>query len=99
MAMSMQQMMRRAQKMQKQLHRAQAEVAEMTCVGTAGGGMVTVVAQGDMALKSIEIAPEAVDAEDMEMLQDMVLAAANEALRGVEKMGNDHVAAITGGKK
>ena len=79
--MDMKKMMKQAQKMQRDAARAQEEVAAMEFEASAGGGMVKVVAGGDMTLKAVTIDPEAIDPEDMEMLQDMVLAAANEALR------------------
>ena len=63
--------------MQMELARAQEEIKDMTFEATAGGGMVKVVATGDMAISSITIDPEAVDPEDVEMLQDMVTAAVN----------------------
>ena len=72
-------MMKQAQKMQAELARAQEEIKDMTFEATAGGGMVKVVANGDMTVDSIVIDPEAVDPEDVEMLQDMVAAAVNEA--------------------
>ena len=75
-------MMKQAQKMQAELARAQEEIKDMTFEATAGGGMVKVVANGDMTVDSIVIDPEAVDPEDVEMLQDMVAAAVNEALPG-----------------
>ena len=65
-------MMKQAQKMQAELARAQEEIKDMTFEATAGGGMVKVVANGDMTVGSIVIDPEAVDPEDVEMLQDMV---------------------------
>lgn len=77
--MDMKQMMRQAQKMQKELNKAQEEIATMSFEATAGGGMVTAVASGDMAITSLTIDPDAVDPEDVEMLQDMVVAAVNEA--------------------
>ena len=95
--MNMQQMMRQAQKMQKELAKAQEEVATMTAEGTAGGGMVSAVVRGDMTVESITIDPEAVDPEDVEMLQDMVVAAVNEALRGVSELSNQRMSAVTGG--
>ena len=68
--MDMKQMMRQAQKMQKELNKAQEEIATMSFEATAGGGMVTAVASGDMAITSLTIDPDAVDPEDVEMLQD-----------------------------
>lgn len=95
--MDMKQMMRQAQKMQKELNKAQEEIATMSFEATAGGGMVTAVASGDMAITSLTIDPDAVDPEDVEMLQDMVVAAVNEALRGVSKLSNQRMSAVTGG--
>ena len=95
--MDMKQMMRQAQKMQKELNKAQEEIATMSFEATAGGGMVTAVASGDMALTSLTIDPDAVDPEDVEMLQDMVVAAVNEALRGVSELSNQRMSAVTGG--
>ena len=97
MGMNMQQMMRQAQKMQKELATAQQEVAAMTFEGTAGGGMVSVTARGDMTIESITIDPEAIDPEDVEMLQDMICAAVNEAIRGINEMSNARMGAVTGG--
>lgn len=97
MGMNMQQMMRQAQKMQKELAKAQQEVAAMTFEGTAGGGMVSVTARGDMTIESITIDPETIDPEDVEMLQDMICAAVNEAIRGINEMSNARMGAVTGG--
>ena len=93
--MDMKQMMRQAQKMQKELNKAQEEIATMSFEATAGGG--TAVASGDMAITSLTIDPDAVDPEDVEMLQDMVVAAVNEALRGVSELSNQRMSAVTGG--
>ncbi len=95
--MNMQQMMRQAQKMQKELAKAQEEVATMTCEGSAGGGMVTAVVRGDMTVESLEINPEAVDPDDVEMLQDMVCAAVNEAIRNLNEESARRMSAVTGG--
>lgn len=95
--MDMKQMMRQAQKMQKELNKAQEEIATMTFEATAGGGMVKAVASGDMNITSLTIDPDAVDPEDVEMLQDMVVAAVNGALRGVSEMSNQRMSAVTGG--
>ena len=81
----------------KQLNKAQEEIATMSFEATAGGGMVTAVASGDMAITSLTIDPDAVDPEDVEMLQDMVVAAVNEALRGVSELSNQRMSAVTGG--
>ena len=90
-------MMKQAQKMQAELARAQEEIKDMTFEATAGGGMVKVVANGDMTVDSIVIDPEAVDPEDVDMLQDMVLAAVNEALRGMSEVSAQRLNSVTGG--
>ena len=90
--MDMKQMMRQAQKMQAELAKAQEEIKTMTAEATAGGGMVKVVAQGDMTVQSITIDPE-----DADMLQDMVCAAVNEALRAVSAQGSARIGQATGG--
>ena len=95
--MDMKKMMKQAQRMQAALAKAQDEIKDMEFEATAGGGMVKVVATGDMAVKSIAIDPEAVDPEDVEMLEDLVLAAVNEALRGVSDISAQRLNAATGG--
>lgn len=82
---NMQQLMRQAQKMQEQMAKTQAELDEREYTAQAGGGMVSVTATGKGELKAIVINPECVDPGDVEMLQDMILAAVNEAVRmGIE---------------
>ena len=95
--MDMNQMMQQAQQMQLELARAQEEIKGMTYAATAGGGMVTATALGDGTVQSIDIDPEVVDPDDVEMLQDLVLAAVNEALRGVAQQGEARLASATGG--
>ena len=95
--MDMKKMMKQAQRMQAELAKAQDEIKDMEFEATAGGGMVKVVATGDMAVKSIAIDPEAVDPEDVEMLEDLMLAAVNEALRGVSDISAQRLNAATGG--
>ncbi|HIW76554.1 MULTISPECIES: YbaB/EbfC family nucleoid-associated protein [Gordonibacter] len=95
--MDMKKMMKQAQRMQAELAKAQDEIKDMEFEATAGGGMVKVVATGDMAIKSIVIDPEAVDPEDVDMLQDMVLAAVNEALRGVSDISAQRLNSVAGG--
>ena len=95
--MDMKKMMKQAQKMQMELARAQEEIKDMTFEASAGGGMVKAVARGDMSIVSITIDPEAVDPEDVEMLQDTVTAAVNEALRGVSDMSSARINSATGG--
>mgnify|MGYP000385163679 CR=1 FL=1 len=97
--MDMKKMMKQAQKMQRDAAAAQQEIAAMTFEASAGGGMVKVVATGDMAIKSIVIDPEAVDPEDVEMLQDLIIAAVNEALRAASEAANARMNAVMGGMK
>ena len=95
--MDMKQMMRQAQKMQAQLAQAQEEIRSMTFEAAAGGGMVKAVVRGDLSLESISIDPAVVDPDDVEMLEDMVTAAVNEALRGMNELSEQRLGAVTGG--
>ena len=95
--MNMQQMMKQARKMQEQLAAVQENLAETTVDASAGGGMVKVTVNGSMELVSLKIDPAAVDPEDVEMLEDMIVAAVNEAMRGVNERANQQMSAITGG--
>lgn len=95
--MNMQQMMKQARKMQEQLAAAQETIAQSTVDASAGGGMVKVTVSGDMQVTSLKIDPEAIDPEDVEMLEDMVMAAVNEALRGVGELANRQMGAVTVG--
>ena len=97
MGLNMQQMMRQAQKMQAELAKAQEEIKTMTFEGSAGGGMVKAVATGEMTIESVKIEKIIVDPDDIEMLEDMVTAAVNEALRGVAEMSAQRMSAATGG--
>jgi len=92
-------MMKQVQKMQADMAKMQEEMVNKTVETTSGGGMVKVVANGKQELMSIEINPEAVDPEDVEMLQDMILAAVNEALRQSQEMVANEMSKITGGMK
>ena len=92
-------MMKQVQKMQADMAKMQEEMVNKTVETTSGGGMVKVVANGKQELVSIEINPEAVDPEDVEMLQDMILAAVNEALRQSQEMVAQEMSKITGGMK
>ncbi|MCX7748888.1 MAG: YbaB/EbfC family nucleoid-associated protein [Clostridia bacterium] len=89
--------MKQAQKMQKDMEKLQAELHEKTVEATVGGGAVTVVASGKKEIQSIVIKPEVVDPDDVEMLQDLVLAAINEALRKADEMVSGEMGKITGG--
>lgn len=93
----MQQMMKQARKMQAQMEVAQAELATTEITASAGGGMVKATATGDLKIKAIEISPIAVDPEDVEMLQDMVTAAVNEALAQAQELASSRMNGITGG--
>lgn len=95
--MNMQQMMKQAKKMQEQLAAAQENIAASTVEASAGGGMVKVSMNGDMQLQSITIDPDACDPEDVEILQDMIMAAVNEAVRSVNELANKQMGAVTGG--
>lgn len=95
--MDMNDMMMQAQRMQMELARAQEEIKAMTYTATSGGGMVEVTAVGDGSIESIAINPEAIDPDDPEMLQDMILVAVNEALRGVAEAGEARLGSVTGG--
>lgn len=97
--MDMKKMMKQAQKMQLEAARAQEEIAQMEFTATTGGGMVKVVAMGDMSVKSVSIDPAAVDPEDVEMLEDLILAATNEALRSATEASNARMTSLMGGMK
>ena len=89
--------MKQAQAMQAQMAKLQEEAATKTVTGTAGGGVVTVTANGAMEIVNISINPEAVKSGDAEMLQDVVMAASNDALKKARQMMADHVKSVTGG--
>ncbi len=94
---NMQQMLKQAQRMQANIAKLQEELEAREYEASAGGGMVSVRANGKKELLSIEIKPEAVDPDDVEMLQDLVLAAVNEVLRKVEETSSAEMGKITGG--
>ena len=89
--------MKEAQKLQQQMEKIQAEVAQKKVEATAGGGMVTVEVNGKQEIVSIKIDPEVVNREDVQMLEDLVLAAANEALRKSREMMQQELGKLTGG--
>ncbi len=93
----MQQLMRQAQKMQEDMAKAQAELEELEVVATAGGGMVEVVMACNRELVSITINPEAVDPDDVEMLQDLIVAGVNEAMSMVEEEQKRVMGPMAGG--
>lgn len=85
--------------MQEQMLKAQEELANKTVEGTAGGGVVTVTANGQKKIVNIAIKPEAVDPDDVEMLQDLVLTAVNDALNQAEELANKDMGKFTAGLK
>jgi len=89
--------MKQAQKMQAEFQKTQAALAEKEIEGTAGGGMVKIVMDGNGNLQSVKIAKEAVDPDDVEMLEDLVAAAIRNANEQVKKLSGDSLGAITGG--
>lgn len=94
---NMQNMMKQMQKMQKKMAEAQEELGQEKIEGTAGGGMVTVVVTGHKEVVEVRINPEAVDPDDVEMLQDLVLTATNDALKRVEELTNNTMGQFTKG--
>lgn len=94
---NMQQLMKQAQQMQQKLAEAQESMNEVAVDASAGGGMVKVTVDGNMQLQSVTIDPDALDPEDVDMLQDMIVAAVNEAYRGVAEIANKRMSAATGG--
>lgn len=89
--------MREAQRLQAEMQKLQEEAKKKTVEASAGGGMVTVVASGAGELVSIKIEKDVVNPEDVEMLQDLILAASNEALRRAQQMVNEEMSKLTGG--
>ena len=90
-------MFRQLQRMQAQISKAQQEIEESTVEASAGGGAVSVVVSGQPSVQSIKIAPEAVDPEDVEMLEDLITAALNEALEKVRTMQAERLGSVAGG--
>ncbi len=92
-------LLRQAQQLQKQMLKLQEELESAMVEATAGGGVVKAVVSGKMRLESLTIDPQAVDPQDVEMLQDLVVAAVNEALQKAQDMAAQKMSAITGGMK
>ncbi len=90
-------MMKQAQQLQEKMTKLQEEMADKTVEATAGGGMVKVVANGRQQIVSINIEKEVVDPEDVDMLQDLILAATNEALSRAQEMVSEEMSKLTGG--
>ncbi len=94
---SMQKQMQQMQAMQRKMEELQAELDEKEVTATAGGGAVSVTVNGKKELTNIVIKPEAVDPEDVEMLQDLIIAAVNEGLRQIEELSSAEMGKLTGG--
>jgi len=97
MSFDMNNLMQQVGEMQEQMQKAQAELANETVEATAGGGMVTVTANGAGEIKQIKIDPKAIDPDDPELLEDMVLAAVNEALRSAHSLQETKLGGLAGG--
>ena len=94
---NMNQMLKQVQKMQQDMMKAQEQLANETVTSSAGGGMVTVTITGDLIVKDIRIDSDAIDPEDPELLQDMILAAINEAIRQAQELAATKMGGLTGG--
>ena len=94
---NMQSMIKQAQKMQEDMQKAQAELEVQEFSATSGGGAVKATVSGKKEITSLTISPEAVDPEDVEMLQDLVISAVNEALRQADEAMEQSMGAVTGG--
>lgn len=92
-------MLRQAQQLQKRMMELQQELESATVEATAGGGVVKAVVSGKMRVESLEIDPEAASPDDVEMLQDLVLAAVNEGLDMAQEMASSRMSSLTGGMK
>ncbi|MBN2186250.1 MAG: YbaB/EbfC family nucleoid-associated protein [Dehalococcoidia bacterium] len=91
--------LRQAQQLQTKLAKAQEELGDMTVEASSGGGVVKVVIDGHQKIHSVEISPEVVNAEDVELLQDLVMAAVNEAVTKSQELASKHLSSLTGGLK
>ena len=96
---NMQGMMKKVQKLQAEMLKMQEELKTRTVETTVGGGALTIVANGKKEIESIKIKPEAIDPDDVEMLQDMIVSGVNEALRKIDEMTEREMSKITGGMK
>ena len=94
---NMNDMLRQVQQMQADMEKAQEELKHETVEASAGGGMVTVKVSGELEILELKIDPDAVDPEDVELLQDMVQAAVNEAVRSAQELAANKLGAVTGG--
>lgn len=94
---NMSNLMKQAQRMQKQMEEQQKELEEKEFTASAGGGAVEVIISGKKEIKKVSLKPEVVDPDDIEMLEDLIMAATNEAIRQVEEYSQESMAKITGG--
>lgn len=94
---NMNNIMKQAQKLQKQMEEATKELQEKEVTSSAGGGVVEVTVSGNREVTKVKIDPEAVDPDDVEMLEDLIMAATNEALRQIEEISAQSMSKITGG--
>ena len=94
---NMNNLMKQAQKMQKQMEETTKELEEQEVTATAGGGAVSVTVSGKKEVTAVKLEPEVVDPDDIEMLEDLIVAATNEALRKIEEISQAKMAKITGG--
>ncbi len=97
MSMDMNQLFQQVGQMQEQMQKAQAELANETVEATAGGGMVTVVANGAGEIREIKIDPKAIDPNDPELLEDIIVAAVNEAIRAAQNLMESKLGGLAGG--
>ncbi|MDY6030034.1 MAG: YbaB/EbfC family nucleoid-associated protein [Acidaminococcaceae bacterium] len=96
---NMQAMMKKVQKMQSDMVKMQEELKQRTVEASAGGGAVTVVVNGKKEVESIKLQPSAVDPEDVEMLEDMLLTAVNDGMKQIDELTEKEMGKITGGMK
>ena len=94
--MNMNAMIKKAQKMQEEMVKAQEELGQKEYTATSGGGAVTAVVKGSNEIVSLKLNPEVVDPDDIEMLQDLIVAGVNEAISSIEKTNNDEMSKVTG---
>ena len=94
---NMNNLMKQAQRMQRQMEESQKELEEKEITATAGGGAVEVTITGKKEITKVKLSPEVVDPDDIEMLEDLIVAATNEAIRQIEELSQESMAKITGG--
>ncbi len=90
---------RQAQELQAKLAKAQQELANMTTEVSSGGGVIKIVIDGQQRIRSVNISPEVINAEDSELLEDLVMTAVNEAIRKSQELAASHLSSLTGGLK